>query len=714
MGNSISGEATSAKQQKKDFKDVIDYIATYYILTMDFKSLSQLTDAEYCNKLVVLSSQIISDNFNDQEVAYLAQRTNANINTNSNNDLVNVPDHLKFINSDTFTELDIQNQSTKKTKERVCIGIAKFYVKIAHVFASILMTINPVYSYKNDDGEVVKSSLLDRDNIPRGVKRKIARMNICDNRIKALKRGKGFKHASEDNKILQPNVCDFNLDKETGLQKSLSDEPGIAELYQLYMDDKYDYSTGQFTGMSDATKEKFHDDLKSFYKAFTGNNDMPNTIKTFADIKLRDFSKGCTSDTPGMAAKLNSKIELPKDDKRFEKYGQHLKDMIQRAADTQSKLLGVINKLFVFVDNENPVNPELHTRKIRVNPELNNNNIQAVVDETRNIIVELYIGCENDYLEGVKIYESLVEKIGVSTLGNQIDYLEREKKELTKEEKEDDPIPAVVLVPELVGDLEEVGEIPASRQGEGEREEVLPLEPEEPDNYDLNTYNLDPQQREQLDMIVGENPSNGQFVLKPDMNITTDQQPFTEYPTEEPAKLPLPLEETTPELNIQETPPLPPAPIQEAPLPPAPIQETPLPPAPIQQTPIPPAPIQETPLPQQEISPQQEMPIQETPTPPAPIQEAPLSLPPPPIQQTPIQQAPIQQTPIQQAPYQQETPIQQEMPIQQAPYQQEMPIQQAPPEYQPVKQEQQQQPLNPLINGGYYRRKRSPKRKLGR
>ena len=63
-------------------------------------------------------------------------------------------------------------------KKRVCIGIAKFYVKIAHVFAAIVMTINPVYTYKDATGQTVKTGLLEKDKIPKNVNRKLYKLNI--------------------------------------------------------------------------------------------------------------------------------------------------------------------------------------------------------------------------------------------------------------------------------------------------------------------------------------------------------------------------------------------------------------------------------------------------------------------------------------------------------------------------------------------------------
>ena len=60
MGNQISNlfndtsdEATdTTKLKPASVKQIIDYIATYYILTMDFQSLRKLYDIEYCDKLV--------------------------------------------------------------------------------------------------------------------------------------------------------------------------------------------------------------------------------------------------------------------------------------------------------------------------------------------------------------------------------------------------------------------------------------------------------------------------------------------------------------------------------------------------------------------------------------------------------------------------------------------------------------------------------------
>jgi len=431
MGNNTSTNSNNdAEKEFKNFYDIIDYIATYYILTMDFKSLSKLSEKAYCDKLVVLTSDIIERYFNDMEITYLAQRIKGGVEVN---DLSK--EKVIFINKDNLESLDISNDAQKSIKKkRVCIGIAKFYVKVSHIFAAIVMTINPVYTYKDATGQTVKTGLLEKDKIPKNVNRKLYKLNICDNRIRALKKGEQLDDVA-GNVTLQPNVCDMNISKN-GLDKTLADEHGITELMRLYLDDNYDYSNGNFTGMTDSTKSQFMKDLKLFYTAFTGNETMPPEITKFGDIKLRDYNKksGCQGTTPF----LKNKYTLNQKDKLFIDYAENTKKMIQTAADNQSKLLSVINDLFTYV-----IDPYSGKKVIRINPKLNDELLQKAVEKTRRFIVDLYVKCETDYVNGIKLYEAIVESKILETTQKQIDNLKNEAKKIITESKKS----SVPLVP---------------------------------------------------------------------------------------------------------------------------------------------------------------------------------------------------------------------------------------------------------------------------
>jgi hypothetical protein len=412
--NTKNGKTDDLNKDFDNFYKVVDYIATYYILTMDFKSLTNLSNKEYCDKLVVITSDIIKNYFNDLQITYLAQRIKSGEEVNELS-----KENVMFVNKDKLESLDIQNDAKKSIKKkRVCIGIAKFYVKIAHIFAAIVKTINPVYVYKDSTGNAIKTDLLEKDKIPENVNRKdikLYKLNICDNRIRNLNKINVNDETKEVN--LHPEVCTMNLNKD-GNVKTLNEEPGITELMSLYLDDSYDYSNGTFTGMSETTKKQFQKDLKTFYTAFTGNEVMPPEITKFSDIKLRDYNNknSCQGENPV----FKQSYTVSNNDKLFVEYAKNIKTMIQTAADKQSELLSVINDLFTFVSD-----PYSDKKKIRVNPSLTEDKLQTIVEKTRNIIVELYVKCEMDFVGNLKVYEAIVERKILETTKKQIDNLEK-------------------------------------------------------------------------------------------------------------------------------------------------------------------------------------------------------------------------------------------------------------------------------------------------
>jgi hypothetical protein len=411
MGNSVSTSIKESEKKFDNFYEVIDYIATYYILTSDFQSLSRLTEKEYCDKLVILTSDIIERFFNTMNITYLAQRVKKGSIINELN-----KENLIFLSKDNLESLDISNDELKNIKKkRVCIGIAKFYIKIAHIFAAIVMTINPLYSYKDENGNIKEVPMLEKDKIPKNVDKKLKRFNICDNRIKALRKGMEEDIDDKDSISLKPLICNINnLDNST--LKNLENEPGIPELIRLYLDDEYDYSNGEFKGMSLETEKEYKKDLKLFYKAFTGNDEMPDNIKKFSDISLRDYKsyEGCKNNL------YNEKYIVKKKDKLFIEYSKNIREMIENASNNQQKLLSIINELFSYV-----IDPYSNKKVIRINPKLNEELLQKAIIKARKLIIELYIKCEEDYIKGVKIFQAIVETKIIETTQKQIENLEK-------------------------------------------------------------------------------------------------------------------------------------------------------------------------------------------------------------------------------------------------------------------------------------------------
>jgi hypothetical protein len=309
MGNQQSSiNSINSSPNKIDTGNVgklVDYIATHYILTMNFQSLTKLFDKEYCDNLVIITSEVFERQLTNMEIVYLAERINkgdtnksdSDSESDSENENENDSDKLPkdrlekdkfiFFEKDKLDKLDIQDHVKKR---HVCLSIAKFYIKIAHLFASILKTINPVYSYTDAKTNTIKkATLLERDMIPKDAHTEVINYNLCSNLVNALVNNQDYSDIRDYNDItVQPNVCSLNVN-EKGETRTLMDEPGIPELEKLYFDDDYDFEKGVFTGMTKTTQEIYDEDLKQFYIYFTGNSSMPENIKRFGDIKLKDY-----------------------------------------------------------------------------------------------------------------------------------------------------------------------------------------------------------------------------------------------------------------------------------------------------------------------------------------------------------------------------------------------------------------------------------------
>jgi hypothetical protein len=376
MGNHLGyrlyygGGSDLKNSEKESLLERLDYIVSHYILTLDFDSLKKLYDKNYCNKLVSITSDIFHKYFTDLEIERISKH---------------------------------RLNEVKETKLDECKKIAAFYIKIAHLFAAIVITINPEYAYSSDSGNLIKNK------IPNGSKIKISRSNFCGKRINILKKG-----AEKENPF-----CYFNLMENSDI-KTFNEEPGIPELMHLYYDDGFDYKSGNFSYMSEDSKEQFRKDLHAFYREFTGENNVPSNITKFSDIKLRNYgniNSNCS----------NEKFQMDKT--LFADYAKNLKRMIISAKEKQEQLLQIINKLFISHENSDG------NQYIRIHPDLTDQDLQKIIEKTRELIVELYLKCESDFTNGLQLYEAIIESRIFQTTQMQINTLKQSQEKFVQDLK---------------------------------------------------------------------------------------------------------------------------------------------------------------------------------------------------------------------------------------------------------------------------------------
>jgi hypothetical protein len=417
MGNQQSNSETSEKQIM--LPEVIDTIATKYILTQNFQDMLKIENKDYCDKLIILTSNIFSSHLTNIELQYLAQRTENGIIVDKM-----TSDKVLFMNKSKAEDIDIQNPVQKR---RMCIGIAKFYVKIAHIFAAITKTLNPTYEYKNVFGEIERASLLNKNSIPPNVDKKLVQTNICSKRFNALK--PEIIEGETKTMTITPKFCDMNKAPEDK-PRTLMDEPGIPELRELY-NDIYDYNIGKYVGMSPESTEKYKNDLRTFYMAFTGSKDVPSEITSFSSIPLIQFHKSTYCMKPPANEQNTEKYDIFNkpvkgdiNDKLFQDYGRHMAEMLKTAESNQSKLLSIIDKLFIF-----RINPKTKEKEISIHPELSDEKLEQITEETRNLIISLYIKCEQDFQKGLIMFEGIINEQIRRTAERRVIELEKQRNE---------------------------------------------------------------------------------------------------------------------------------------------------------------------------------------------------------------------------------------------------------------------------------------------
>lgn len=554
----------------------LDDIASDYILGADFNTMRKMKEKDYCNKVTIVTKDILEKQFSHMDIEYLATRANdgwawetlfksTSTNPKDNTVQYNATDSVGYIRK-------IENPN----KPEMCLSISKFYVKIGHIFSAIVGTIKPRYRFSNGD---TFSILTPKKELPpEGEKPfELSENGFCYKRIETLKFGSDKNPSS-----INPQFCNSN-----SKYNSANDIPGVPEFEMLYYDSTDENGNPM---MSDRSLSTYRKDLTTFYKRFTDEETLPNEVHKFSDIQLKQYS----SSERCMDNKYNQPIQPIGDSKEnslFEDYALNLREMIQVTGDLQQNLVEILNKIFTSKKKGD-------TLKITIQPKLTMTNVDKLIVETRNKLLELYLRCEEYFENGVNIYKAIVnERIINNTF-----------EELITNDSYSEPSPSAEPEPEPEPIAETESNFGEEPYQEEEEEEPVFAE----DDYLQDRPSPETPLEEEVNPVY-----QGEAEPQPPLPIQPEFQP--QQPAMEPQPIMEPVIEPQPPIQPEFQPQPAIKPEQQPPLQPPPIQ-MPAPIEPIQQ-PLPPI-----------IQQQQQQPAM-----PAPIE--PIQRPLPPIQQVQPQPA---------------------------------------------------------------------------
>ena len=172
-------------EKKNELMEKVAEIAGDYASSLKFDELTNLFDDEYCSKVEILTKEVLDKNLNSVEIEYLTQHQQKGVDV----DFTKV-DSTTYIKHGTNLK---KNQQTRKN--RLCAGLAKYFVKIFKIYAAIVKTLNPVYSSDRFDDKIdlfhfynINPDTFKINEESQNLNKKFEKFdNICDIRIEILK-----------------------------------------------------------------------------------------------------------------------------------------------------------------------------------------------------------------------------------------------------------------------------------------------------------------------------------------------------------------------------------------------------------------------------------------------------------------------------------------------------------------------------------------------
>ena len=161
MGGQITKVADdntiNKKTQEDTLENTVDMIATDLILKENFRDMVNLMDKQKCDELIILTADTLFKNFKNIDINFLKTRFKNVVDPEDADKTKEVPEEVmesmevSVINKKRFMEMDSQSDNSQE-KYKLCVGIAKYYIQIAHLYAAIATTVNPTYTYSSVTG----------------------------------------------------------------------------------------------------------------------------------------------------------------------------------------------------------------------------------------------------------------------------------------------------------------------------------------------------------------------------------------------------------------------------------------------------------------------------------------------------------------------------------------------------------------------------------
>ena len=122
----MGGQQSTEQVPNNELVDKLNTIAADYILTQNFKDMKNLNEPAYCDKLILLTSEILDSRLTSTQIEYLAQKTNIPVGTGTGTGTGKGIDKVKFLRKSKLPKLNIEN---KEERQLICNNFDHFSFK---------------------------------------------------------------------------------------------------------------------------------------------------------------------------------------------------------------------------------------------------------------------------------------------------------------------------------------------------------------------------------------------------------------------------------------------------------------------------------------------------------------------------------------------------------------------------------------------------------
>ena len=264
---------------------------------------------------------------------------------------------------------------------------------------------------------------------------------------------------------------------ESSVTKALTDEIGIPELEALYFD-VYNYKKGIFDKKSVQSQKQYDLDVEKFYKTFAATDKKPPEIKKFSDIKLKDFhNQPLCNEKDSPWSKSYHATPNHKDFDLFQKYAKHIADMTMKNKQNEQQLVAILDEMFAYW-----IDPQTNVKELTIDPELTYEKLDELIPKTRDIIIQLYVDCENDFQEGLNMLEAIIKKRMLLNAENRMDRFQKKRDAMLEndmsQKTDATPSPDAVGATDVPIETEEEKETDEKEESTEDKPEEKPKEEE--------------------------------------------------------------------------------------------------------------------------------------------------------------------------------------------------------------------------------------------